>query len=85
MCPEAAVHAKPSTMPPLLSVPRHQVCLQHGCLDGREAGPAVPPANTQARKSYQKATSLQKYKIITVGVGLWCQLMGRGRAAALVW
>lgn len=51
-CPEAA------TLPvgPLGT----SLSLQHSCLDGREDRPAVPLANTQARKSYQKATSLQK-------------------------
>lgn len=51
-CPEAA------TLP--LGPVGTSLSLQHSCLDGREDRPAVPLANTQARKSYQKATSLQK-------------------------
>lgn len=60
-CPEAKGH--------VLKLPHHpwepldtSLSLQHSCLDGREDRPAVPLANTQARKSYQKATVYKNRK-----------------------
>lgn len=80
MCPEAAIHAKPSTLPPRLSVPRHQVCLQRGCLDGREAGPAVPPANVDSgKKIISKSDKFTKIENSYSGRGALVPAHGAGQ------
>lgn len=61
VCPKAAFKVKGSRLPrSTYESFSTTLFLQHSCLDGKEARPTVLLANVQARKSYKKATSLQK-------------------------
>lgn len=68
------------------SCPAPDLSLQHACLDGRRAEPRVPPAKTQARKSYQKNNEFTKIEnnYSRVG-GAGGRLTGRSRAGELAW